>query len=132
MHETDVISDAPSRRVLVVDDDADQRESLKTLLELKGYAVDTAENGEDALRKLLHGGRYDAALLDLMMPVMDGWTFRAELAKNPALAKLPVIVISGVAQLDAAKRIDAVAHLRKPVALPELYRLLERHCVPDA
>lgn len=120
----------PSCRVLVVDDEADQRDSLAMLLEMKGIAADTAENGLDALRKLWRGERYDAVLLDLMMPVMDGAAFWGELSKDPSLADIPVIVISGVAQFDAAKRIGAAAHFRKPVDLKQLYRTLERYC-PD-
>lgn len=98
------------------------------LLEMKGIAADTAENGLAALDKLHGGKRYDIVLLDLMMPIMDGLTFWGEMSKDPDLARIPVIVISGVAQFDAAKSIGAAAHLRKPVALSQLYRTLEQHC----
>ena len=119
-------SNAP--RVLVVDDEADQRDSLALLLEMRGFAADTAENGLVALDKLHGEQHYDIVLLDLMMPVMDGLTFWGAMSRDTSLAHIPVIVISGVAQFDAAKSIGAAAHLRKPVDLAELYRALEQHC----
>lgn len=83
------------KTVLVVDDDDDVRESLRQVLEEDGYLVDTAANGQQALDKLR---RSDAAcqlvLLDLNMPVMDGWTFLQEARSDPALAQIPVLVLS--------------------------------------
>lgn len=115
-------------KILLVDDDKDVREALGCILELKGYSVDTAENGADALQKLRCSGPPCVVVLDLMMPVMDGWEFRNELLKHDDLESVPVVVISGVAEYPAARSVDAVAHLRKPVDLASLYRLLQEHC----
>lgn len=115
--------------VLVVDDEEDQRETLRLILEHNGYAVQTAENGEHALENMKAGSRPPClVILDLMMPVMDGWKLWSEMSKDDALASIPVVVVSGVAQFPAAKRIPAVAHLPKPIELTKLYKILAQHC----
>jgi len=115
-------------KVLVVDDDNDQRKLLGSILELRGYSVETAENGRDALMKMRRGERPCLVLLDLMMPIMDGWKFWKELVNDQTLAATPVVVVSGVAEFPAARSIGAVAHLRKPVDLTKLYDVLAEHC----
>ena len=80
--------------VLVVDDDAAVRVALSELFAVEGYQVHLAENGRVALELLEQGLRPCAVLLDLMMPVMDGWDFRAEQVRRPALKDVPVVVIS--------------------------------------
>lgn len=115
-------------RILVVDDEEDQRETLRMILELRGYTVDTAENGQLALENLRRGHMPCLVLLDLMMPVMDGWRFWAELCKDKLLQTVPVVVMSGVAQFPAARSIKAIAHLRKPVDLGRLFDVLEEYC----
>jgi CheY-like chemotaxis protein len=84
-------------RILIADDDPDVRESLRLLLELNGHSVDEARNGREALETLGGSGtRPCVILLDLMMPVMDGWQFRRAQLQNPAVADVPVLVISAV------------------------------------
>jgi CheY-like chemotaxis protein len=83
-------------RILIADDDPDLRESLRLLLELQGHSVQEAQNGVEALRHLDVGHPPCVILLDLMMPVMDGWQFRREQLRNPALAPIPVLVMSAV------------------------------------
>jgi CheY-like chemotaxis protein len=83
-------------RILIADDDPDLRESLRLLLELNGHSVDEARNGAEAMRQLDPAHPPCVILLDLMMPVMDGWQFRRELLQNPALADIPVLIISAV------------------------------------
>ena len=83
-------------RILIADDDPDLRESLRLLLELNGHSVDEVRNGEEALRHLQAAHPPCVILLDLMMPVMDGWQFRREQLRQPALAEIPVLVISAV------------------------------------
>src|SRR5262249_27660442 len=80
--------------VLVVDDDADVRGMLAQVLELEGYDVVTAADGREALRRL-EERRPFLVLLDLMMPGMNGWQFRAEQLKQPGIADVPVVVLSG-------------------------------------
>lgn len=111
--------DAPS--VLVVDDDRDSREAMAEALSLEGYSVTTAANGAEALAHLRTGYRPHAILLDLMMPGVDGWDFRTEQKRDATLAKIPVIVISGVGKL-----VDVEYLLRKPIELAELRALLRR------
>lgn len=92
----------PTRRaqVLVVEDQAENREFLRELLERHGYGVETASNGFDALSKLEGSGAPDLILLDLTMPVMNGWTFREALLRDPRWAKVPVVIISAMSGSD--------------------------------
>jgi len=109
--------------VLVVDDDGATREVLTLILEAAGYEVSCAANGREALDRLRRGARPGLILLDLMMPVLDGWGFRREQQRDPALASIPVVVVS--AEADLRRRADSLAvaaYLEKPV---EIDRLLE-------
>ena len=88
-------SDAQRKRsVLVVDDDYDLREAMRDVLEEEGYLVNTASNGQEALDALRDGESPEVVVLDLMMPVMDGWHFLDELERDSALADIPVVVMS--------------------------------------
>lgn len=82
------------RTIFVVDDDRDIREDLGELLREEGFNVEAAWNGAEALNRLLAGFRPDVIILDIMMPVMDGNTFRGELKQRPELASIPVIGLS--------------------------------------
>jgi CheY-like chemotaxis protein len=112
--------------ILVVDDDAAVREALTQLLELEGYRVTPAANGLEALNLLRNKQAASLVLLDLMMPVMDGWAFLAERARDPTLAAIPVIVISAATQ--RGDRLDTVACLRKPIDPEALLELIEHLC----
>src|SRR4051812_49533818 len=85
---------APS--VLVVDDDPNVVRLMSKFLTLEGFAPVPAANGAEALRYLRDGGYADVILLDLRMPVMDGWTFRREQRGDPGLADIPIVVLSGM------------------------------------
>ena len=80
--------------VLIVDDDLPVRTALKELFETEGYAVALAANGRAALNHLRKGLRPSVILLDLMMPVMDGWDFRNEQLADPALKDIPVVILT--------------------------------------
>lgn len=112
---------ASSGTVLVVDDDAEIRETLTLLLQQEGYKVLGAENGVQALEQL-RGGHPNVMLLDLMMPVMSGWEVLDELGETGELAKVPIIVISAMCAPGAR------ACLRKPVNIEELLTLVGRCC----
>ncbi len=118
-----------SPTVFIVEDDVDTREMLKRFLELEGYSVESAANGKLALERLDAGSPACVILLDLMMPVMDGWQFRREQAQHAALANIPVIVVSA-AGADRLKQIDANAYLSKPVDLNELLERVTEYCRP--
>jgi CheY-like chemotaxis protein len=117
-------------RVLVVDDEEMIRDSLIEYLDEKGYRAIGAVDGRDALTKLADADRRPCViLLDLMMPVMDGKTFRAQQLLDPELARIPVIVLSayqGVAQW--ASDLSLPDYLAKPFKLDELLRLVQKHC----
>jgi len=116
------------KTILVVDDDQDIRDTLTELLEDEGYAVVRASHGGEALEALRGEPRPDLVLLDLMMPVMDGWQFRAEQRKDPAIASVPVLVISATGKDDKVASLAAVQFLKKPIHLDQLLDAVERHC----
>jgi CheY-like chemotaxis protein len=99
--------------VLVVDDADDVRESLAELLALEGFSVRSAADGRAALDDLHANGPVDVILLDLTMPVMDGRQFLEARASLPALAQIPVVVLSAIA--DRVALPPVAASLRKPV-----------------
>jgi len=113
-----------SRFVLVVDDDPDLLDVTSFVIETEGMAVETARNGEEALA-LLGTGRLPAlVLLDLMMPVMNGWEFLAAIANDPVLQGLPVVVLTAA---EHAQVPGALEVLSKPMDLKVLLRVVERH-----
>jgi signal transduction histidine kinase len=114
-----------SKSILVVEDDFDIRETLSALLEDRGYTVSTCANGLEALAHLRSARHTDVILLDLMMPVMDGWQFRVAQKRDPALAQIPVLAISANGTPKAAA-IDADAYLQKPIDIDALLSAIER------
>ena len=118
-----------SGTVLIVEDDLDTREMLGRFLELEGYRVETAENGKRALERLGSGVGACVILLDLMMPVMDGWQFRQEQIRDASLADIPVIVVSAAGR-ERLEKIHANAYLSKPVDLDELLGCVTQFCRP--
>jgi CheY-like chemotaxis protein len=115
--------------ILVVEDDRDLRESLCDALRLEGYQVVCVEHGEAALRHLGTGARPCVILLDLMMPVMDGWTFRQEILKDQALANIPVVVMTA-ASAARAQAVVSDAVLFKPLQMDSVVEVVQEHC-PD-
>ena len=81
--------------VLIVEDDADLREMMAQILILEGFNPATVSNGREALEYLRHGDAPQLILLDLMMPVMNGWEFCSQRQQDPALASIPVVLFSG-------------------------------------
>jgi len=121
----------PHCPVLIVEDDEDLREMMAQLLTLEGFDAATVANGREALDYLRHNSTVpDVILLDLMMPVMDGWEFRRRQKADPALAPVPVIVLSALDQARAAN-LDATAFLKKPLDFDRLLTLVRSHCRPS-
>jgi CheY-like chemotaxis protein len=113
-------------RVQVVDDDDLIRLALETLFVDEGFDVRAAQHGLEALEQL-DGWRPDVILLDLMMPHMDGWTFRAQQRQRPDIADVPVVVLSGAHESHMrARELDAAAVLTKPFQLEEIVATVRR------
>lgn len=114
--------------VLVVEDDRDIRESLEDVLTAEGYRVVTAENGRQGLERLREETDPCIILLDLMMPVMSGGEFLAELRANDVLATIPVVVVSAWPDEAAFVRAQTQGYVKKPVSLDVLLELVARYC----
>jgi two-component system response regulator MprA len=112
---------------LVIDDDHDILLSLQDVLEVEGYRVITASSGREALECLRQGVRPELILLDLMMPGISGWAFRARQREDQELASIPVVVISGqgLSAHDVAE-LGVAGYLPKPVDLDTLLSTVER------
>jgi CheY-like chemotaxis protein len=116
-------------RVLLVDDNEDERHAIAVFLEREGADVAVAGDGEEALNVLRADPRRCLILLDLEMPGMDGREFRRQQRLSSTLAFIPVVVVSGLPNLAAATRGMATrAELRKPVGLALLLRTVDEHC----
>jgi CheY-like chemotaxis protein len=119
-----------NHEVLVVDDDQDIRESLMDFLQDHGYTPVGAEHGRDALEKLgAAEQRPCLIILDLMMPVMDGRSFRAAQLRDPELSQIPVVVISAQGG-SPTQELQVQDHLPKPLNLSALLAVLRTHCAP--
>jgi CheY-like chemotaxis protein len=113
--------------VLIVEDDADLREMMAQLLSLEGFRAQTASNGREALTYMQSGDHPDIILLDLMMPVMDGWEFRRHQQEDPSISGIPVVVLSA---LDPSRAGDLrpQAFLKKPLDFDRLLDIVRTHC----
>jgi CheY-like chemotaxis protein len=108
--------------VLVVDDDADARDMLRDVLEQAGYAVGEAANGSEALAYLEQNERPSAIVLDLSMPVMDGWQFAAHVQSTAALRSVPILVVTA---REAHWGYPSSRVFRKPIAVRQLLKALD-------
>ncbi len=115
--------------VLVVDDDRDTRETVRDLLEDEGFSVAVAGNGADALVWLRANKAPRLVLLDLSMPLMDGSEFRRHQRDDPALASIPVVVVSAAGEMpEKLSLMAASGHLAKPVKLEDMLGLVRKFC----
>jgi CheY-like chemotaxis protein len=116
-------------RILLVEDDEATRTAMALALELQGFTVDAAANGQEALDLLRAAAQPCLILLDLMMPVMDGWQFRDEQRQDPALAAIPVVVVSADGSVpQKAATLGATDYLQKPVDVDQLVNTVQRYC----
>jgi CheY-like chemotaxis protein len=122
--QADVQTSPHPRRVLVVDDEMDLLDTMRIVLESEGFGVETARNGQEALAVLRAGEPPELVLLDLMMPVMNGWQVLSEIAKVPSLKSIPIVVLTAAGGPGIA---GAVEVLRKPIDLELLVGAVERH-----
>ena len=120
--------------MLVVEDDADIRASIADVLEHQGYDFLGAANGAEALATLRALRRDPAArlpcliLLDLMMPIMDGGTFRTKQVADPELASIPVLLMSAYRDVAEQARALGIEYLPKPIGVRRLMEGIQRYC----
>jgi CheY-like chemotaxis protein len=116
-------------QILLVDDDKPSVEALRELLEFSGHRVVCAENGLEALEKLRESANYCVILLDVMMPVMNGYEFRERQLKDPKLASIPVIVLTADGRArEKAMELGTRQYLQKPLSPPDLLRVVSEVC----
>jgi CheY-like chemotaxis protein len=113
--------------ILVVDDDDAVRETMVEVLEDARYEVRAARNGREALDILRNSRLPCLILLDLMMPVMNGWDFVRETAQDPALSGLRICLVTAVAATHPLPE-GPVAIVRKPLQLSALLNVVQQHC----
>ena len=121
-------------KILLVDDDPDFISATRTILESKLYEVVIAQEGEEGLRKAREE-KPDLILLDVIMPVKDGFTAAEQLKKDPELAKIPVVMLTSFASKGQQTSIprsrgldlDTEDYLDKPVSPDELLKVVERY-----
>ena len=116
--------------VLLVEDDDFIRQEISEALQDEGYKVSTAAHGKEALAILADGQKPSVVLLDLMMPVMNGWEFLKAFKRDDAHTNIPVVILSAFADRATIIGGDAISVLRKPINLDALFNVLEEHC-PD-
>ena len=115
-------------RILVVEDDNDLRESICTVLKDAGYTSWAAENGEVALARA-RAERPCVILLDLMMPIMNGWEFRSEQLRDPQLSSIPVIIMTADGRAREKAQTLHADYLKKPITLEALLDLVDDYCL---
>jgi CheY-like chemotaxis protein len=110
--------------ILIVDDDADIRDSLQDFFEDEGFVVTTAKNGAEALERLGTGSPPHVVILDLLMPQLNGIQLYEKMQADPRLAKVPVIVSTS----DPSRAPSGVLIIKKPINLGRLLRVVREHC----
>ena len=113
-----------SKLVLLVDDDPDLLEVTSFVLESEGFGVETAKDGAEALQRLRAGEPPNVVLLDLMMPVMNGYQFLEEVAKVPSLKEIPIVVLTAASLVELPRPVEVV---HKPIELGSLIKIVERY-----
>jgi CheY-like chemotaxis protein len=117
----------PNRTILLIEDDRDICEIVQQVLADEGYETIAVSNGAEALARLRAAPHPFVIVLDLMLPVMDAWQFRAEQAGDALLAKIPVVIFSANPKVGQhADALGAAAVLRKPPNLDELLSVVSR------
>jgi CheY-like chemotaxis protein len=122
------MSAAPRLPLMIVDDDDDLRDALADIMTAQGYEVAAFADARAALAALQGGVTPFLILLDLMMPGMSGWEFRAAQLANPTLALIPVVVVTAAGHLsDGARTLSGVEALAKPFALEVILPVVARY-----
>lgn len=119
---------APSRHILIVEDNADAAQMLRDLLEMEGHHVSVVENGIDAL-EALHHDKADVVICDIGLPGMSGYELARAIRSDDSLHDIDLVALTGYGQPEDRERTRDAGfdeHLTKPLALPVLERVLER------
>ena len=111
-------------KVLIVEDNRHERKVLPEFLEQKGYSVQGAQNGSEALDDLRSGASVALILLDLTMPVMDGWEFLKRQKNDPAIADIPVVVLTASLHIPDGPKVI----LQKPIKPDSLVAVVRQYC----
>jgi CheY-like chemotaxis protein len=120
-------------KLFVIEDDADIRSAIAETLEMEGYAVETYANGREGLEALRKNEQPGLILLDLMMPVMNGWEFmRARRHLGDGAASVPVFVFSAVADKSVVQDYGAAGYLKKPLDAEALLKVVRAKCGPPS
>ena len=118
--------------ILVVEDDSAIRETLKEVLSMEGYLVRTACHGREALEILARGPKPALMLVDLMMPVVDGWQLIELLSEDHEMSKVPVVVLSAVVSGEHFQgRKNSLEILKKPFEINKLLEVVRKHAGRD-
>lgn len=125
---SDPAAGACRHTILLIEDDPQLRDSVQAVLEVEGYQVVTAEHGLEGLQRLDADGHPCLIVLDLMMPVMNGWEFLETMQQRHAVPQPPVVVVSAAAQLDDVQQRFQCQVLRKPFDVDHLLAMAEQHC----
>lgn len=120
-------STSGTARVLIVDDEPSARDLLRRHLERNGYAVETAADGEQALRRAREV-KPDVITLDVIMPQMDGWAVLAALKNDPETARIPVVMVTITDEQSIGYSLGAADYLIKPIERESLLRTVARCC----
>ena len=119
---------SPRQRLLLVEDDTDLRDALREALETSGYVVECANNGREALDYLETSAPPCVVLLDLMMPIMNGWEFRELQSRNDKISSIPIVILTADGRADLkAQSLGADDYLRKPIQIETLLRVVQRY-----
>ncbi|GCF10742.1 response regulator [Dictyobacter arantiisoli] len=130
MHAKDSIHHPPLKKILVVDDEATIRDMMIDILDLEGYTVEVARNGQEALTKIRQAGLRSGYLvfLDIMMPVMDGYEFYRQLSADHALRQRHVVVMmSALDHLAQAKTLEIDKILPKPFVMDDVIQIIQTY-----
>jgi len=120
-----------SRLILVVDDDVGIRDSLVECLVSEGHRVSAVANGHEGIARLRAGERPDLVVLDLVMPVMNGAQFLAELRADPGLPRVPVLLMTAASPNGGRGLPEATGYLSKPFELDDLLDAVERFAAAE-
>jgi len=126
MEKQENIDKSNCKNILVVEDNKEIQDSLKLALEMEGYNVFTANNGKEGLGQLSKIPTPCMILLDLMMPVMNGWEFVDEINKNTMFTTIPIIVVSAYGDKKGTPKSNG--YIQKPIDLDALLDTVSKHC----